>query len=188
MVQSLRAGKLQPPELVCNPRTGRQMVNQQIMVSQISKSWYRKSAKQQVLTPQTQCTIHDHQMEPEQDQESTSNSKFTAINANAACNLSTASKCQSADPRLASRGLAPTSAIKAQSTQSIAPNGEVASTALACTARQQRNGQAQAVAKESKHATRPQCPKVSNATGRLSLTGISLNESISETCHISVMC
>jgi hypothetical protein len=82
------------------------------MVSQISKSWYRKSAKQQLLTPQTQCTIHDHQMEPEQDQESTSNSKFTAINANAACDLSTAGKRQSADPRSAPRRLAPTSAIK----------------------------------------------------------------------------
>jgi hypothetical protein len=187
MVQSLRAGKLQRNHLNWSA------ILAQVVKWSISKSWYRKSAnhgiaKRQLLTPKTQSTIHDHQMEPEQDQESTSNSKFTAINANAACNLSTASKCQSADPRLASRGLAPTSAIKAQSTQSIAPNGEVASTALACTARQQRNGQAQAVAKESKHATRPQCPKVSNATGRLSLTGISLNESITETYHISVMC
>ena len=38
MVQSLRAGNLQPRERVCNLHTGRQMVNQQIMVSQISKT------------------------------------------------------------------------------------------------------------------------------------------------------
>ena len=55
MVQSLRAGKLQQPELVCNPRTGRQMVNQQ------NDNYSRLRLKIQ----------YDHQMEPEQDQQST---------------------------------------------------------------------------------------------------------------------
>jgi len=82
----------------------RQMVNQHIMILRI--------AKRQLITPQTHNTINNHPIKSEHAQQSTSNGKITAINANAACNLSTAGKHQSADPRSASRRLAPTSAIK----------------------------------------------------------------------------
>jgi hypothetical protein len=79
------------------------MVNQHIMILQLSKMTITHGSDSQY--------DHNHQMKSEDDQQSTSNSNVTAINANAACNLSTAGKRQSADPRSASRRLAPTSAI-----------------------------------------------------------------------------